>query len=126
MSSGRCCLHAGVAAAHHERRKLERLCRYITRPAIAEPRLSLTPNGNVRYQYFLAVQSVRGNDQFVVHTGHLTKSLRNLPLNGRFTPDMPFANRLANDKIAAELAVRAPYNRYFRERVHHAVHRDLR
>ena len=43
-------LHAGVAAARHERRKLERLCRYITRPAIAEPRLSLTPSGNVRYQ----------------------------------------------------------------------------
>jgi hypothetical protein len=43
-------LHAGVAAARHERRKLERLCRYITRPAIAEPRLSLTSSGNVRYQ----------------------------------------------------------------------------
>ncbi|HYQ71011.1 MAG TPA: transposase, partial [Gammaproteobacteria bacterium] len=43
-------LHAGVAAACHERQKLERLCRYITRPAIAEPRLSLTPSGNVRYQ----------------------------------------------------------------------------
>ena len=43
-------LHAGVAAARHERRKLERLCRYITRPAIAEPRLSLTHHGNVRYQ----------------------------------------------------------------------------
>jgi ribosomal protein S27E len=43
-------LHAGVAAARHERQKLERLCRYITRPAIAEPRLSLTASGNVRYQ----------------------------------------------------------------------------
>jgi hypothetical protein len=41
---------AGVAAARYERRKLERLCRYITRPAIAEPRLLLTPSGNVRYQ----------------------------------------------------------------------------
>ena len=41
---------AGVAAARHERQKLERLCRYIARPAIAEPRLSLTPSGNVRYQ----------------------------------------------------------------------------
>ena len=29
---------------------MERLCRYITRPAIAEPRLSLKPTGNVRYQ----------------------------------------------------------------------------
>ena len=43
-------LHAGVAAARHERQELERLCRYITRPAIAQPRLTLTPSGNVRYQ----------------------------------------------------------------------------
>ena len=43
-------LHAGVAARAEERQKLERLCRYISRPAISEQRLSLTPNGNVRYQ----------------------------------------------------------------------------
>ena len=43
-------LHAGVAAKARERDTLERLCRYITRPAVSEPRLSLTPNGNVRYQ----------------------------------------------------------------------------
>ena len=42
-------LHAGVAAKADQRKKLERLCRYISRPAIAEKRLSLTPNGNVRY-----------------------------------------------------------------------------
>jgi hypothetical protein len=42
-------LHAGVAARADQRQKLERLCRYISRPAIAEKRLSLTPNGNVRY-----------------------------------------------------------------------------
>ena len=43
-------LHAGVAARADERKKLERLCRYIARPAVSEKRLSLTPNGNVRYQ----------------------------------------------------------------------------
>jgi hypothetical protein len=43
-------LHAGVAARADERTKLERLCRYIARPAVSEKRLSLTPNGNVRYQ----------------------------------------------------------------------------
>jgi hypothetical protein len=43
-------LHAGVAAKAHERQKLERLCRYISRPAVSEKRLSLTPNGNVRYR----------------------------------------------------------------------------
>jgi hypothetical protein len=43
-------LHAGVAARARERQKLERLCRYISRPAISEKRLSLTSGGNVRYQ----------------------------------------------------------------------------
>ena len=42
-------LHAGVAAKAHQRRKLERLCRYIARPAVATDRLALTPKGNVRY-----------------------------------------------------------------------------
>ena len=40
-------LHAGVACKSHQRKKLERLCRYITRPAIAEQRLSLAGNGHV-------------------------------------------------------------------------------
>ena len=43
-------LHAGVAARGDERGKLERLCRYIARPAVSERRLSLTPGGKVRYQ----------------------------------------------------------------------------
>jgi len=43
-------LHAGVAAKGHERQKLERLCRYISRPAVSEKRLALTSNDNVRYQ----------------------------------------------------------------------------
>jgi len=39
-------LHAGIACKANQRKKLERLCRYITRPAIAERRLSLANNGN--------------------------------------------------------------------------------
>jgi len=42
-------LHAGVAAGADERKKVERLCRYIARPAIATGRLSLTSQGQVRY-----------------------------------------------------------------------------
>jgi hypothetical protein len=42
-------LHAGVAAQAWERSKLERLCRYISRPAVSEKRLSLTSSGNIRY-----------------------------------------------------------------------------
>jgi hypothetical protein len=43
-------LHAGVAVKARERDKLERLCRYITRPAVSEKRLSLTNQGKVRYE----------------------------------------------------------------------------
>jgi hypothetical protein len=40
-------LHAGVATKTHQRDKLERLCRYIARPAVATKRLSMTRNGAV-------------------------------------------------------------------------------
>jgi len=43
-------LHAGVAARAHERDKVERLCRYVSRPPVAESRLSLTSNGDIRYR----------------------------------------------------------------------------
>jgi hypothetical protein len=42
-------LHAGVATEAHQRNKLERVARYITRPPVAIERLSLTPQGNIRY-----------------------------------------------------------------------------
>jgi len=42
-------LHASVAAQAGQRGKLERLCRYISRPAVFEKRLSLTSNGLARY-----------------------------------------------------------------------------
>ena len=43
-------MHAGVATKANERTKLERLCRYITRPAVSTKRLSLTRNGQIRYE----------------------------------------------------------------------------
>ena len=43
-------LHAGVFANADEPEKLERLCRYISRPAISEKRLSMTQHGKVRYE----------------------------------------------------------------------------
>ena len=43
-------LHAGVVAEPHRRDKLERLCRYVSRPAVSEKRMALTPNGKIRYQ----------------------------------------------------------------------------
>jgi hypothetical protein len=42
-------LHAGVSCEGHERNKRQRLCRYIARPAVAVPRLSLSSTGKVVY-----------------------------------------------------------------------------
>ena len=42
-------LHAGVSCKAGQHKKLERLCRYVTRPAISEQRLSIASNGNVIY-----------------------------------------------------------------------------
>ena len=35
-------LHAGIDIEPHQRAKLERLCRYVSRPPITEERLALT------------------------------------------------------------------------------------
>lgn len=43
-------LRASVATRAHERDQLERLCRYIARPAVSTKRLSLTRHGKVRYE----------------------------------------------------------------------------
>ena len=43
-------LHSGVIAEVHQRDKLERLCRYVSRPTVSEQRLALTSHGQVRYE----------------------------------------------------------------------------
>ena len=44
-------LHAGVATKAHERDRLERVCRYIARPAVSEERLSTNDQGDVIYRF---------------------------------------------------------------------------
>jgi hypothetical protein len=44
-------LHAASVCKAHQRGRLERLCRYITRPPIATQRLSVDDQGRVVYQY---------------------------------------------------------------------------
>jgi hypothetical protein len=46
--SGGFSLHAGIAAKPFQRAKLERLCRYVARPAVVTERLSPTRQGNIR------------------------------------------------------------------------------
>jgi len=43
-------LHAGVACKASERKKLERICRYISRPSLSEERLSQNASGQVVYK----------------------------------------------------------------------------
>jgi len=42
-------LHAGITARRDQRKKLERLCRNIWRPAESERRLVSAPGGRIRY-----------------------------------------------------------------------------
>jgi hypothetical protein len=44
-------LHAGVATSANEREKLEKICRYIARPAVSEERLSTNVRGEVIYRF---------------------------------------------------------------------------
>ncbi len=44
-------LHAATVCEAYQRSRLERLCRYITRPPIATKRLSVDPKGRVMYRY---------------------------------------------------------------------------
>ncbi|MCP4039502.1 MAG: transposase, partial [bacterium] len=43
-------LHAGVAIGARDRKRLERICRYISRPPIARERLSELPDGRIAYR----------------------------------------------------------------------------
>ena len=42
-------MHAGVCIGSNQREKLERLCRYVSRPPVANERLAVTASGDVRY-----------------------------------------------------------------------------
>ena len=50
-------LHAGVACGTHDKKKQERICRYISRPSLSEKRPSLNAHGQVVYQLKKAYDS---------------------------------------------------------------------
>lgn len=49
VQAGGFSLHAGIDIEPHQRPKLERLCRYVSRPPVAVDRMALTASGQVRY-----------------------------------------------------------------------------
>jgi hypothetical protein len=65
-------MKAGVFANADEPDKLERLCRYISRPAISEQHLNMTQNTKVRYE--LKTPYRDGTDYRLAHTYSLILS----------------------------------------------------
>ena len=50
-------LHAGISSPAHDRKKRERLCRYISRPSLSEQRLFVNVQGQVVYKLKTAYQN---------------------------------------------------------------------
>ncbi|MFQ5764582.1 MAG: transposase, partial [Rhodospirillales bacterium] len=50
VSAGGLGLHAGVAVPARDRKRLERLCRYVSRPPVSTERLSRLPDGRLLYR----------------------------------------------------------------------------
>ncbi len=69
-------LNAAVACAPHQRDRIERLCRYITRPALALERLSTNGEGQVVYQ--LKTPYRDGTTHFVFETCATAANMRAL------------------------------------------------
>jgi hypothetical protein len=117
---------AGVAAKANERDKLERLCRYITRPAVSEKRLSLTEHGQVRYSLKTpwhdgTTQVIFEPTDFIARLAALIPNPRvNLTrFHGVFAPNSKYRAEVTpakrgkrNDKAAADKLEQTPAQRH--------------
>ena len=99
-------LHAGVSSGRRDRKKLERLCRYITRPAVSTQRLSLTSNGKVRYELKTTYRDGTTHVifeplDFVARLAALVPSRRvNLTrFHGVFAPNSPYRRLIIPKKV---------------------------
>jgi hypothetical protein len=81
-------LHAGVRCGEHQRKRLERLCRYITRPAIANERLKRDGEGRVVLQ--LKSPWRDGSTHIVISPQEFMQRLAALVPRPRLTSD-PFS-----------------------------------
>ena len=110
-------LHAGVAAQARERQKLERLCRYISRPEVSEKRLSLTPSGKIRYQ--LKTPYSDGTTHVIFEPLEFMSHILVLHPSG----DTGRANRLSCRFVIAKLAALVPKPRVNLSRFHGVLFR---
>ena len=116
-------LHAGVAAAAHQRDKVERLCRYIARPAVATGRLALTAQGLVRYT--LKTPYRDGTTHVIFEPLEFT---RHIPVPRPCGAACGCANRQSCRFVIARLAALVPKPRVHLTRYHGvlAPHSSLR
>ena len=83
-----------MATKAHERDKLERLCRYIARPAVSTQRLSLTRNGQIRYQ--LKTPYTDGTTQVIFEPLDLMYRMYGMP-RAQEAQERPIARLVALD-----------------------------
>ena len=81
-SAGGVSLHANVAVPARDRKRLERLCRYVARPPIATERLSRLPDGRLLYR--LKHRWRDGTTHVVFEPGELVEKLAALVPPPRF------------------------------------------
>ena len=92
-------LHAAVRVEAHERKRLEQLCRYITRPALADERVQLNDAGQVE----LKVKTPWRDS-----TTHLVMSpLEFMQRLATLVPRPPLHRRLSSGVFAANSPLRA-------------------
>jgi hypothetical protein len=118
-------LHAGVSCEGNQRNKRERLCRYIARPAVAIPRLSLSATGKVVYT--LKTPYRDGTTQvafepvdFIARLAalvpkprvNLTRYHGVLAPNHRLRAEITPAHRGKKAKLATKAEVRSPAERH--------------
>ncbi len=102
-------LHAGVAVSAKGRKKLERICRYITRPPVSVQRLSQTSNNKVRYELKTPYRDGTTHVifeplDFIARLASLTPPPRvNLTrFHGVFAPNSPYRRLIVPKKVSKE------------------------
>lgn len=109
-------LHAATVCEAHQRGRLERLCRYITRPPLATQRLSLDNRGRVVYRY---KQPFRDGSKHVVLEPlyFITRLVALVPrqrlnlthFHGVFAPNFKHRKRIVPRRSGAStLTIRSP------------------
>jgi len=107
-------LHAGVSCEGNQKDKRERLCRYISRPAVAVPRLSLSSTGKVVYTLKTPYRESLPHERSECF-GHGTTQLAFEPVD--FMPQGTFSIA-ARSHLVARLAALVPKPRVNLTRYH--------